>query len=125
MEIFWESLFVFLGHFDIVIVVLILVLAIAIAIRRRQDVHNEIHREDHWQCIRDCGKDTGATSRTQFVMTDRNDVWACAYAARAHPRPLSPPRPPLPVAFLAALMLAVPWPKPLPPRTLAGVQVQV
>ena len=40
------------------------------------DMHDEIHAEDHWACLRDNGVDTGVSVRSSYWTTDGNDVWA-------------------------------------------------
>ena len=40
------------------------------------DMHDEIHAEEHWTCLRDNGVDTGASVRNQYVTVDGHDVWA-------------------------------------------------
>lgn len=40
------------------------------------DVHDEIHSEEYWVCLREAGKDTGVSVRNHFVTVDGHDVWA-------------------------------------------------
>ena len=40
------------------------------------DVHDEIHSENHWICLREQGKDTGVSVRNHFITVDGTDVWA-------------------------------------------------
>ena len=40
------------------------------------DMHDEIHAEDHWACLRDNGVDTGVSVRSSYWTPDGTDVWA-------------------------------------------------
>ena len=42
------------------------------------DLHDEIHSESHWVCLRDEGVDTGASVRNHYITVDGHDVKAPA-----------------------------------------------